>query len=71
MHSTRVMIPELASADIAKATGNTELLMRIEVLLKAFWKLIKMNLVIVFWIRQQKKANVYDAGKLGRKRLWV
>jgi len=61
MGSNQVMIPELASADIAKATGNTEL-----------YK--ELGDPEVFSYKEKgllfdtpKKANVYDAGKLAEK----
>ena len=61
MGSNQVMIPELASADIAKATGNTEL-----------YK--ELGDPEIFGYKEKgllydtpKKANVYDAGKLAEK----
>ena len=61
MGSNQVMIPELASADIAKATGNTEL-----------YK--ELGDPEVFGYKEKgllfdttNKANVYDAGKLAEK----
>jgi len=61
MGSNQVMIPELASADIAKATGNTEL-----------YK--ELGDPEVFGYTEKglltdtpKKVNVYDAGKLAEK----
>jgi hypothetical protein len=61
MGSNQVMIPELASADIAKATGNTEL-----------YK--ELGDPEVFGYKEKgllfdtpKTANVYDAGKLAEK----
>lgn len=61
MGSNQVMIPELASADIAKATGNTEL-----------YK--ELGDPEIFSYKDEgllfdttNKANVYDAGKLAEK----
>ena len=61
MGSNQVMIPELANADIAKATGNTEL-----------YK--ELGDPEIFSYKEKgmlfdtpKKANVYDAGKLAEK----
>tara|TARA_E500000318_G_scaffold38748_1_gene37354 strand:+ start:2153 stop:3601 length:1449 start_codon:yes stop_codon:yes gene_type:complete len=62
MGSNQVMIPELASADIAKATGNTELLRELKGASEPFGYKDEGLL-----FDTTKKANVFDAGKLAEK----
>ena len=62
MGSNQVMIPELASADIAKATGNTELYRDLKGSYEPFGYKDEGLL-----FDTTKKANVFDAGKLAEK----
>mgnify|MGYP005989072579 FL=1 len=62
MGSNQVMIPELASADVARATGNTELLRDLQSGAEEFSYTDKG-----LFFDDTSKANVFDTSKLAQK----